>query len=93
MDYCKKYPSGANALQEWYHEMIKSNYRSFNDLKKDYPNVSLVGDDRVVFNIVGNRYRLVVRIIFEYKAIQVKWFGTHEEYDKVNVASVKFKKS
>jgi len=93
LDYCKKYPEGAKSLHEWYHEMVKSNYRTFNKLKKDYPNVSIVGDDRVVFNVLGNRYRLVVRIVFEYKAIQVKWFGSHAEYDKVNVEGIKFKKS
>ena len=44
------------------------------------------------FNIVGNKYRLVVRIVFEYKAIQIKWFGTHAEYDKIDVEQVMFKK-
>lgn len=92
LDYCKKYPEAAKALQEWYHELVKSNYRTFNELRRDYPNVSLVGDDRAIFNILGNRYRLVVRMVFEYKAIQVKWFGTPSEYDKVNVMDVKHKK-
>ena len=50
----------------------------------------MAGDDRVVFNIAGNKYRLVVRIVFEYKVIQVKWFGTHKEYDKTDVKNVKF---
>jgi mRNA interferase HigB len=50
-----------------------------------------VGDDRVVFNIMGNHYRLVVRIVFTYKAIQIKWFGTHAEYDRIDVSTVKYK--
>lgn len=90
--YCKKYPDAAIALEEWYHELLKADFKSFNELKKVYGNVSLVADDRVVFNILGNHYRLVVRIVFEYKAIQVKWFGTHQQYDKINVSDVKFKK-
>lgn len=53
---------------------------------------SLIADDRVVFNIMENKYRLVVRIAFEYKAIQIKWFGTHAEYDKIDVAVIQFKK-
>lgn len=57
-----------------------------------YGNARLVADDRVVFNIMGNKYRLVVRIIFDFKAIQVKWFGTHAEYDKINVTSIQYKK-
>jgi len=92
LEYCKKYPEAAVALQEWYYELLKSEFKNFNELKKVYGNASLVGDDRVIFNIMGNKYRLVVRIVFEYKAIQVKWFGTHVEYDKTDVLVVKFKK-
>ncbi|MBO9573369.1 MAG: type II toxin-antitoxin system HigB family toxin [Chitinophagaceae bacterium] len=91
LEYCNKYPAASNAFREWYHEMVKSSFKNFNELKKVYTNASIVGDDRVVFNIMGNKYRLVVRIIFEFKAIQVKWFGTHREYDQVNVTLVQFK--
>ena len=79
------------ALQEWYYELLNSKFRNFNELKKVYGNASIVSDDRVIFNIVGNKYRLVVRIVFEYKVIQIKWFGTHKEYDKIDVTTVKFK--
>ena len=50
-----------------------------------------MADDRVVFNIMRNKYRLVVRIVFAFKAIQVKWFGTHSEYDKIDVTLVQYK--
>lgn len=89
--YAKKYPSAANALFEWYHELVKAEFENFNALKAVYGSASLVGDDRIVFNIMGNKYRLVVRIVFEYKAIQIKWFGTHSEYDKINVSTIKHK--
>lgn len=92
LGYCKKYPAAATALQEWYHELVNGDFKNFNELKKVYGNASLVADDRVVFNIVGNKYRLVVRIVFEFKAIQIKWFGTHAEYDKINVTTVQYKK-
>ena len=65
---------------------------NFNELKKVYGNASMVADDRVVFNIMGNKYRLVVRMVFQYKVIQIKWFGTHSEYDELDVTSVNFKK-
>lgn len=77
---------------EWYHELLQSEFRNLNELKKVYGNASLVGDDRVIFNIMGNKFRLIVRMVFEYKAIQVKWFGTHTEYDRTDVGAVKFKK-
>jgi mRNA interferase HigB len=89
--YCALYPKAANALKEWYNEMIVSEFKSFQELKTVYRNASLVGDDRVVFNIMGNQYRLVVRMVFDYKTIQIKWFGTHAEYDKIDVRTVKFK--
>ncbi len=88
LEYCQQYPQAANALLEWYHEIIKANFNSFQELKAVYGNASLVGDDRVVFNIMGNHYRLVVRMLFTYKAVQIKWFGTHAEYDKINVTKI-----
>lgn len=80
------------ALFEWYHELVISEFESFNELKKVYGNVSLVSDDSVVFNIMGNKYRLIVRMVFEFKAIQIKWFGTHSDYDKKDVTTIQFKK-
>lgn len=78
LDYCRKYSEAETALQNWYYELLKSEYKNFNELKKKvYGKASLVGDDRVIFNIMGNKYRLVVRMVFEFKAIQIKWFGTH----------------
>lgn len=92
LEYCKKYPAAATSLQEWYYELVNGDFKNFNELKLVYGNVSLVSDDRVVFNIMGNKYRLVVRIVFDFKAIQVKWFGTHAEYDKIDVTIIQYKK-
>lgn len=92
LEYAQKYPMAKTALFEWYHELVISDFKSFNELKKVYGNVSLVSDDRVVFNIMGNKYRLVVRMVFEFKAIQIKWFGTHAKYDKIDVSTIQYKK-
>ena len=86
--YCRLYPTAAVALQQWYAELLNQDFSHFNQLKAAYPAASLVGDDRVVFNIMGNKYRLVVRFSFAYKAIQIKWFGTPAEYDHVDVATI-----
>lgn len=88
--YCKKYPSAANALKQWYAELHERDFASFNELKSVYGSVSVVADDRAVFNIMGNKYRLVVRMVFDYKTIQIKWFGTHAEYDKIDVTTVQY---
>ena len=89
--YIRLYPDAATSLQEWYRELEISEFKNFNELKEIYKSASIVGVDRVVFNIKGNSYRLVVRFVFTYKAIQIKWFGTHKEYDTINVESVQFK--
>ncbi|MCU0340555.1 MAG: type II toxin-antitoxin system HigB family toxin [Spirosomaceae bacterium] len=88
--YINQYPEAANALKKLYQELSKSSFDSFNDLKVVYGSASIVGDNRVVFNVVGNKYRLIVRVNFEYKRIMIKWFGTHKEYDQINAAKVEF---
>ena len=92
LDYANQYPEAAQALFEWYHELVRCSFEHFNDLKAAYPSASLIGDNRVVFNIMGNKYRLVVRVVFMYKTIQIKWFGTHSGYDKTQVKKVSHKK-
>ena len=92
LEYCNKFPDASVALEEWYHELVKCDFNNFNELKLLYRNASLVGDDRVVFNIMGNKYRLVVRIVFEFKAVQIKRFGSHSQYDKIDVTSIQYKK-
>lgn len=72
LHYVRKYPEAGNSLLEWYHELEKSAFSNFNELKEIYPDASLVGDDRIVFNIKGNNFRLIVRAVFEYRVVQVK---------------------
>ena len=88
--YGEKYPDAKNALFEWYYEFLSADFKNFQELKAVHGSASLVGDNRVVINIKGNHYRLVIRIIFIYKTIQIKWFGTHKEYDMIDVATIKF---
>ena len=92
LEYCVAYPHTKNALLEWYHECNKSKFKNFNELKKTFASASIVGDDKIIFNIMGNRYRLITRIVFDYKTIQIKWFGTHAEYDKIDALTVQYKK-
>ena len=88
--YISKYPLAANSLKIWYDELSKANFDNFNDLKNTYGNASIVANNRVIFNIKGNSFRLVVSINFKKQALYVIWFGTHAEYDKIDVASVNF---
>ena len=92
LEYCDAYPLAKNALLEWYHECNSTNFKNFNEFKKTFGSASIIGDDRIVFNIMGNNYRLIVRVVFEYKAMQIKWFGTHAEYDKIDALTIQYKK-
>jgi len=88
--YIKKYPMAETQLLIWYSEFSRLTFNNFNELKQVYGNASIVSNERVVFNIKGNDYRLVVSINFLQTACYVIWFGTHNEYDKINVEAVAF---
>ena len=79
--YIEKYPLASNSLKAWYHEMSNAEFASFNELKNVYGNARIVANNRVVFNIKGNTFRLVVSINFKKQALYLIWFGTHKEYD------------
>lgn len=74
----------------WFNEFSKLDFGNFNELKRVYGNASIVNNNRVVFNIKGNDFRLVVSINFIHGAAYVIWFGTHKEYDKINVETIEF---
>ena len=88
--YADKYPRARTALLTWYVEFIKAGFTSFNELKKIYGSASIVANRRVVFNIKGNEYRLIVSINFKQQAGYIIWFGTHNQYDKIDVETVEF---
>ena len=75
-------------LLSWFKEVEKSKWETPADVKKLYRSADFVGEDRVVFNIGGNKYRLVVWVKFSIKLVFIKWVGTHEEYDKIDVTKV-----
>ena len=77
-----------DSLETWYRVCKKAAWRNFNEVQTTYPAADVVSDDRMVFNIKGNRYRLVARFSFRYKAIQVKWIGTHARYNEIDVLKV-----
>ncbi len=88
--YTQKYPIAETPLLIWHNEFSKFEFNNFNELKRVYGNASIVNNNRVVFNIKGNDFRLVVSVNFSQRACYVIWFGTHEEYDKINVETVDF---
>ena len=78
------------ALDAWFHEVDKADWVNSADVKKSYANASIVGSDRVVFNIKGNDYRLITAVDYRRKIVFIKWLGTHAAYDKVDVRTVRY---
>jgi mRNA interferase HigB len=88
--YADKFPQAKTALLTWHTEFLKAEFMSFNELKEVYGSASIVANQRVVFNIRGNEYRLVVSVNFKQQAAYIIWFGTHKQYDKIDVETVEF---
>ena len=71
-------------LEAWYYEAKHAQWSSPSDVKDQYRSASILKDNRVVFNIAGNKYRLIVRINYDSKTVFVRFIGTHQEYDKID---------
>ena len=80
------------AIDAWYAEVSRAIWRNSADVKRLYATASIVGADRVVFNIKGNDFRLVVSVDYGKSAVWIKWIGTHKEYDRINVAEIEHEK-
>lgn len=76
-----RYADAKSALQVWFDTAVEAEWKSFEDVRKSFPATDMVGD-LAIFNIRGNHYRLLVRLVFQYKRIYIKEFLTHAEYDK-----------
>ncbi len=86
----RDHKSVRSALEAWFHEVRTAQWETPSDVKKSYANASIVGDDRVVFNIHGNAYRLVVAVDYRRQVVFIKWLGTHAAYDKIDVKTVRY---
>jgi len=83
-----EYADSESSLRSWYHDAKNSEWKNFNELKQQYKNASIVGEGRVVFNIRGNTYRLVVSIDFEFQVIFIRFVGTHQQYDSIDAKKI-----
>jgi mRNA interferase HigB len=87
-EFWEKHPDTAIPLQTWFHDVERANWNGPTDIKIVYKNASIVANNRVVFNIKGNHYRLVVVVIYQYGVVYIRFVGTHEEYDKIDVTTI-----
>ena len=87
-DFWTKHADSEQQLKAWYRETEKTEWENINDLKKDYPSASILQENRIVFNIKGNNYRLIVKFSFEYQICWIRFIGTHAEYDKIDANTI-----
>ena len=84
-EFIEDHPQAEDALNNWYVITEKSDWANFHEIKKMFNSVDAVGNGLYVFDIKGNHYRLIVRIIFRVRTVYIKFVGTHKEYDKVDL--------
>ena len=85
-----KHPKSENNLKNWYKKMKEKEYKSLLEITSDFSKADAVGNDRVVFNIKGNNYRLVAGFNFDFQFCYIKFIGTQKEYDEIDVKTIEF---
>ena len=88
VQFYERHPQAKSALEVWHADARKAQWHSPDEIKKVYAAASFLKDNRVVFNIKGNDFRLIVHIDYKRKIVRVKFIGTHSEYDKINAEEV-----
>lgn len=87
-DFWLRHADSEQPLKSWYREAERSQWRAPNEIKAEYPSASILADNRIVFNIKGNTYRLIVKINYDYGAVWIRFIGTHAAYDKIDATKV-----
>lgn len=87
LEWCRKYKNAEQPLLSWAADIKDLHIGSLNELR-DYFRIKVLGDNRVIFKIKGNEYRLIAIILVRPQRVYLRWFGTHAEYDKINVREV-----
>lgn len=82
------YPESAEALKAWYAIAKEADWKNASDVKAKYRNASILQEGRVVFNIAGNKFRLIVSINYPYRVVYIRFIGTHKQYDKIDAQKI-----
>ncbi len=78
------YKDAAEPVRAWYRRALRADWTSPADVKQDFSNASILKDGRVVFNIAGNKYRLVVWVNYAYRVVYIRFIGTHAQYNRID---------
>jgi len=83
-EFAKQYPLAAEPLNRWYKQVAEADWQNFNETKQTFNTTDFIGNDRYVFDIGGNNYRLVAMIHFKKRTLYIRFIGTHLQYDRIN---------
>lgn len=86
--FWKRHPEAEQPLLSWHEQVKHSNWQSPTEVKADFGSASILRDGRVVFNIAGNKYRLVAWINYPYRVVYIRFVGTHRQYDQIDAQSI-----
>ncbi len=86
--FWKRHPDAGKPLRAWYTEAKKAQWQNPRDIKAEYRTASILRNNRVVFNIKGNTYRLVIAVKYEFQISYIRFIGTHAEYNKINAEEI-----
>jgi mRNA interferase HigB len=87
-EFCEKHPDARASLESWFVDARHVEWEKPDDIKAIYRNASIIGNNRVVFNIAGNKYRLAVAVQYAFQIVFIRFVGSHQEYDKVDAETV-----
>ncbi len=93
LEFIKRYPKCEQQIKAWLQEVQKAQWTSPQHLKDQFQSASIITGKRVVFNISGNNFRLIIDIEYRLQIIFIVWFGTHKEYDLIDAKTVKYAKA
>ncbi len=85
--FWRKHKDAETPLRIWFKKVEQAKWKNINELKADFPSADYVGNDRVVFDIKGNKYRIVVLVFFSGLKMFIRFVGTHSEYDKIDATT------
>ncbi len=88
IEFYSEHANSRTALEEWFHKVSKCEWESFNQLRLHFGTADYVGNNRVVFNIKGNDYRLIAIVIYVSQKVYIRWIGKHSDYDKLDVKNI-----
>jgi mRNA interferase HigB len=87
-EFWEKQTDSEHQLKTWFQDASKANWTSPNDIKSEYPKASILKHSRVVFNICGNKYRLIVQLNYTRQWVFIRFIGTHNDYDRIDAEKI-----